>query len=270
MDEFGQELTKQMVEQTAGNAYSDLVQPTAKSLGTILNFIPGIIAAYLTKCQNWLINGKKSIELTAQAVQEKIQNIPEEKLTEPEANIAIPAIQQLSYCYDCEELRKMYANLLVTSMNVDTKSSAHPAYVDIIKQLTPDEGKLLRIFPSSINEAFPIINLNSKKKDRDEHNGILKNFSDISYGICTYPDNISAYLENFERLGLISFSTLGRLVDDSLYTKLKQHPYISSILAKPLPDDSCYDFEERYFALTNFGLNFIKACVIEDSTKTVN
>lgn len=262
MDELQQEITKQVVDKTVGNVYTDLVQPTAKSLGSILNFLPGIIAAYLTKCQDWLINGKKSIELTAQAVQEKIQNIPEEKLTEPEANIAIPAIQQLSYCYDCEELRKMYANLLVTSMNIDTKSSAHPAFVDIIKQLTPDEAKLLKLFPPTINEAFPSLNVVSKKIDKNEHTGIIANFSNIAYGRCIYPDNISSYLENLERLGLIYISRMNWLVNDSLYTALIKHPFIQNILQKPLPEGSCYDFEKRYFVLTNFGLNFLRACVL--------
>ena len=112
MDDFQQEVAKQFVDKTAGNAYSDLIQPTAKSIGNTLSLFPRTIGVWLGKWEKWIINGEKSIELTKQAVQEKLVRIPEEKLSEPEPNIAIPAIQQLSYCYDCEELRYSLRSIL--------------------------------------------------------------------------------------------------------------------------------------------------------------
>ena len=261
MDEFEQELTKQMVEQTAGNAYTDLVQPTAKSLGTILNFIPGIIAAYLTKCQDWLINGTKSIELTAQAVQEKIQNIPEEKLTEPEANIAIPAIQQLSYCYDCEELRNMYANLLVASMNTDTKSSAHPAFVDIIKQLSPDEAKILKKLIYQPPISYPLLDVNFSLNEEGGILPLIKNFSDLAYGDCEYPNHIAAYLENLNRLGIIEISSTQWLTDNSLYEKLQNHPAVQKAIEDSKINGAKINFGKKIFSVTNFGVSFMKSCV---------
>ena len=91
-DEFQQEVAKQFVDETAGNIYSDLIQPTAKSIGNTLSLIPRTIGVWLGKWEKWIINGERSIELTKQAVQEKLARIPEEKLSEPEPNIAIPAI----------------------------------------------------------------------------------------------------------------------------------------------------------------------------------
>ena len=261
MDELQQEITKQVVDKTVGNVYTDLVQPTAKSLGSILNFLPGIIAAYLTKCQDWLINGKKSIELTAQAVQEKIQNIPEEKLTEPEANIAIPAIQQLSYCYDCEELRKMYANLLVTSMNIDTKSSAHPAFVDIIKQLTPDEAKLLGKIVYQPPIFYPLIDVNFHIGNSQGLLPMIKNFSDLAYGVCEYPNNIAAYLENLNRLGIIEISNTKWINDDSKYEQLQNHPVVKTAVKDSIKNGAKINYSKKLFNVTSFGINFMKSCI---------
>lgn len=86
-------------------AYDDLAHPTAKSLGNTISLIPRTIGVWLGKWEKWVINGEESIRLTAQAVQEKASLIPEEKLTEPEPYVAVPAIQQLSCCYDRRCLR---------------------------------------------------------------------------------------------------------------------------------------------------------------------
>lgn len=79
MDEFQQEVAKQFVDETAGNIYSDLIQPTAKSIGNTLSLIPRTIGVWLGKWEKWIINGERSIELTKQAVQEKLARSPRRK-----------------------------------------------------------------------------------------------------------------------------------------------------------------------------------------------
>ena len=99
-----------LIEQTGGvleKTYDDVVHPSAKSVGNTLSLLPRTIGVLLGKWEKWVINGEESIKLTALAVQEKVSKIPEEKLTEPEPYVAIPAIQQLSYCYDSKELREI-------------------------------------------------------------------------------------------------------------------------------------------------------------------
>ena len=136
------EITKGIIDKADGvlvEVYKDAISPIAKPVGEILGFLPRTLKLALSGWEKWLINGEETIRLTAESVREKIQALPEEKLVEPEPYVAIPAMQQLSYCVNNEELRELYANLLVSSMNVDKKWQVHPAFVDIIKQLTPDE-----------------------------------------------------------------------------------------------------------------------------------
>lgn len=47
-------VAKQFVDETAGNIYSDLIQPTAKSIGNTLSLIPRTIGV-------WLGNGKNGL-----------------------------------------------------------------------------------------------------------------------------------------------------------------------------------------------------------------
>lgn len=80
----------------------------------------------------------------------------------PDPHIAVPALQYISYCMDNDELRDMYANLLANSMNKVVKNGVHPGFVEIIKQLSPDEARLLKQF--KIETIVPTITVRLKMK----------------------------------------------------------------------------------------------------------
>lgn len=253
--------TDKLIGQVGGvleKTYDDMVHPSAKSLGNTLSLVPRTVGVWLGKWEKWVINGEESIKLTASAVQEKASKIPEEKLTEPESYVAIPAIQQLSYCYDSEELREMYANLLVSSMNTDTKYQVHPSFVDIIKQLTPDEAKLLKKLSKS--DVHPLIDVILNLPEGG-YNIIIHNFTNTAEDVCDCPDNIFYYLDNFERLKLVEISNMEFLTNESLYAPLKNHPKIKNITSQPVTDGKKFEIKKGIIKLTSFGKEFIKICL---------
>ena len=255
------EFVGQVIDQSSGvleKAYDDLAHPTAKSLGNTLSLIPRTIGVWFGKWEKWVINGEESIRLTAQAVQEKAAKIPEEKLTEPEPYVAIPAVQQLSYCYDSEELREMYANLLVSSMNSDTKWAVHPSYVDIIKQLTPDEAKLLKLIAR--RNGLPIVDVDLKVKPKG-YSTVVHNFSDLIDGICDRPQNATAYLDNLARLKLVEIPTGVYLVDEHAYTSIEQHPKVAEIMNANFVDGTKPAIRKKVVEITEFGKAFCEICL---------
>lgn len=252
-----------IIDQSSGvleKAYDDLAHPSAKSVGNTLSLVPRTIGVWLGKWEKWVINGEESIRLTGQAVQEKAAKIPEEKLTEPEAYVAIPAIQQLSYCYDSEELREMYANLLVSSMNADKKHHVHPSFVDIIKQLTPDEAKLLK----RIKEKQPylaLIDLNVQFGTGNGYIPILRNYTNLGNGICENEQNICAYVENLDRLKLICISEDVHLTDDNQYVPLENDKTVLQYKKSPIWEESAVKTKRKSFYVTSFGRVFIDTCI---------
>jgi hypothetical protein len=72
---------------------------------------------------------------------QRLKGVPREKIVPPEPRIAVPALQALTYSLDDKLIRDMFANLLAADMNVDTKRDAHPAFVEIIKEMTPAEAR---------------------------------------------------------------------------------------------------------------------------------
>lgn len=254
-----------------GKAYDDLAHPTAKSVGNTISLIPRTIGVWLGKWEKWVINGEESIRLTAEAVREKAEKIPEEKLTEPEPYVAIPAVQQLSYCYDSEELRGMYANLLVSSMNLDKKNSVHPAFIDIIKQLTPDEAKLLKYINGTETKSIPIVDVIM------HFDGVtsgvvtlVQHYSNVYKYILDYPNNYQVYVENLIRMNLCTIPGTHlletRVYDEILSdSQLPEKTLIDNLATPVLTEDKSTtvrrDVKKLSLDMTAFGKSFADCCM---------
>lgn len=256
---INQDVTKEMITQTAGKTYDDVVHPVAQATGKILSFIPRTIRALLSNWERWLLNREYAVAETEKLLSEKLKNIPEEKIVEPEPYVAVPAIQQLSYSIDNSDLREMYANLLAASMNIETKWDVHPGFVDIIRQLTPDEAKLMKYF--SEHPQQPAINVIRRKANNSGYVDIVRRFTNIAENICDNADGIFAYLDNMERLKLIEFPEGVYLVNDALYAPLENHPSIKGIMETPLPQGEKMEIVKLKFFVSAFGEKFIRVCL---------
>jgi len=269
-----EEIVEQVIDQSGTvleKTYDDLIHPTAKSVGNTLSLIPRTVGVWLSKWEKWIINGEESIRLTAQAVQEKAAKIPEEKLTEPEPYVAIPVVQQLSYCYDSEELREMYANLLVSSMNVDKKYSVHPAFVDIIKQLTPDEAKLLKYISQTKENSIPIVDV--VLHISGIKNGIVtivQSYSNVYKDVLEAVENYQVYVENLIRLNLCNIPGT-YFLNTELYDEIMSDPQlpdkeIIDSLSRPISTEDNNatirkEIKKRSLDMTAFGKSFTACCI---------
>ena len=149
-------------ENTVKTIYNDIVHPSFSEAGKTMaipfkaiNWLAEVAKAY---CVDKMANTEK----LKNCVQKRIESIPDEELREPPKNIVVPAILSNSY-NDSEELRLMYANLIANSMNKQQKHPAHPAFVEIIKQLTPSEALLLKS-SNILTHTTPICQIRYQKK----------------------------------------------------------------------------------------------------------
>jgi hypothetical protein len=91
-----------------------------------------------------LVHGwEKLADWIEQEMTKRLKDVPREKIVPPEPRIAVPALQALTYSLDDELIPEMFANLLAADMNVDRKGDAHPAFVEIIKEMTPADARVL-------------------------------------------------------------------------------------------------------------------------------
>lgn len=267
--EIGLEIAKDVVKQVAGETYQDVVQPVAKPVGQLAGLLPRAIKAKLAPLEKWILHQEYSVEETKKLLEEKLKNISSDHIVTPDAYVAVPAIQNISYCMDNEVLRDMYANLLAKSMIDSEKSNVHPSYVDIIKQLTPDEAKLLHYISSNyLHASIPTISLR-RVNSRGEGFNLYRHFSDVGEKArCEKPFNILAMFDNLVRLGILEFSQFGeQLVNNDLYIALSNNPYIvllkTRILAANNDEYNTIKDEKGFVTLTEFGRQFCKTCVLE-------
>lgn len=242
------------------NAYKDLLAPSAKPIGDMISLLPRSLRIGFGKWEKWLVNKEESLRLVLAATSNKLNDIPEEKQCEPEPYVAIPTIQQIAYCFDSKELRDMYANLLVSSMNQDKKWNVHPSYVDIIKQLSPDEAKLLKEFKNHSYISYPLIDLYAKLKNSEGQRRIALNITgDNLYSICDKPDNMSFYIDNLVRLQLICVTDQMQLQSDHIYNLLLDSRFSKKHMGE-IHDNEELASKRKIFYISEYGLSFAKCC----------
>ncbi|GAA5109503.1 hypothetical protein GCM10023211_12940 [Orbus sasakiae] len=148
-------------------------------------------------------------------------------------------------------------------MNKNKSSKALPCFVEIIKQLTADEAKLLSFFKH--NHTLPIVNFGL----RTNGNGtkfFMKKFTDLDKNVsCEQKKLITSYLDNLERLGLIAIDFSHWFTDDKKYQHLLDNPYVTMFddqFVKNKPDKSLA-VDKGILSLTDLGKLFTDICIQE-------
>ncbi|MCZ8541955.1 DUF4393 domain-containing protein [Psychrobacillus psychrodurans] len=232
--------------------------PVAQSVGNTVSGVWNLV--FGNHVSLWLKKQEYKHQLNyedfVEKVNAKVENILPENIIEPEMHILGPAIEASKYYIHSEELRDMFANLIAASMDSEKENTVHPSYVEIIKQLAPDEAKILKHIKGN---HFPTIKVISQIGSN--HSPILENFSDVSYKVgCEFPNNVHSYLDNLNRLGLINLYNEGRLTDDTFYEDIENHPVTkqSIEIANSLGESKII---RTHAAVTMFGKNFYESCI---------
>lgn len=252
--EVGCEVTKEVVK----DIYDDIVHPSAEAAGVIVSLPIRGLRMLLSPIEKYLINREESIKQTIEATKEKFNSIPLEKRCEPEAYVAVPAIQQISYYQNSNELREMYANLLASSMNMDLKNKVLPAFVSIIGQISPDEAKLLDFFSTG---KKPTLEIHSLIKERNGDFYIpLKNYVCKDGLHLDVQENFYIYVDNLERLKLIEVTYDKKLSDLGLYDNLEHQFMHEEMNAMNLTAENL-EFSHGVIELTDLGKAFCGICL---------
>ena len=137
-------------------------------------------------------------------------------------------------------------------MNTDTKFDVHPAFVDIIKQLTPDEAKLLRYF--SKQEVIPAVSVHLKSSSGSGYTILERIRVIVPNGVLFVPQNVEVYIENLIRLKLLDIPAGIHYTTESLYATLENTANYTE------PGKANIEFKRMVINVTSFGEQFIKIC----------
>lgn len=247
--------------QTVPELYQDAFQPTVQETGKLVSRIPRAINAAFSGLDKWILNREYSIDETKKLLAQKLENVDPEKIITPEAYVAVPAIQAISYSMDSKELRNLYANLLAKSMNIDTKDSVHPSFVEIIKQLSPIDANVFSLIMRTNLKPLIDIRINLSKEQGGGGITQLKNISWITD--FTY-EQYSVSFDNLERLKLIEILDYAYTHKEH-YTLVTTTPdYVSyrDAIQYGITEGQSIQDNQKIMEVSGLGKLFYNVCVI--------
>lgn len=196
-----------------------------------------------------------------QDIAERAQTIPPEHVVEPKASIAGPTLQGLAFTHEEPNLKEMYLNLLKTSMDGRVASLAHPAFVEIIKQLDSEDARLVRGALQSMS-AIPIIQIHRKLKDGKGFNLLVQHLLNLTNSVTGVPiedPQLPAMVDNWIRLGLVEVAYDRHLVDANQYSWAEQRPEFLRLGQEPQPDEARVEYVKGVMQRTELGKRFALA-----------
>lgn len=173
------------------------------------------------------------------------EQVPQGRQVAPPPQIVGPVLEGLRYVPDTDLLARLFENLLARAIDKERMGEAHPAFVGIIGQLSPDEAHMLYHLKDC---AFKVT---EKLAPRVGDIGIETAPDEIrvvpSYPkeALAYPQNFDMYWKHLRSLNLLALHDCG-IVD----------------VVEPTPDGvDHFTASVGLCQLSEFGELFVKACV---------
>ncbi len=243
--------------------YDDALQPAVREIGKGLQ---GAVRMALAPLSGMVWGYDRITSYLSECLAKKLENAPPEGIVTPAANVAVPILESLRYSGETPELREMFANLLSTAMKSTSARLAHPAFVDVIRNLSVDEAKVLSVLRG--DETYPLVEIRSafpaiidQPLTTTRFHIELRRFSTLPEAAgceCPYPSAL--IIDNLIRLGLVDVPE-GELTDVEAYQPLLGHEIIKELTALIRQAERSVGFNRGFFLVTEFGRNFLAACV---------
>lgn len=202
---------------------------------------------------------------------EKTAQIPQDQIIEPKASVAGPTLQGLAFTHEEADLKEMYLNLLATSMDQRHASSAHPAFVEIIKQLDGEDAQLTRVILTG-PQSSPIAQIRRKKKGETGFTVLRQHLMNLTYVKTNDPydnPNLPAQIDNLIRLGLVTVEYDSYLTDENKYSWINKRPEFIHCTESSTEEDTEVIFQKGILQRTDLGKKFALAVGLSKTQPTL-
>lgn len=196
------------------------------------------------------------LEQAKQKMLEKYNKIPKENLAEPTPSLCLNVAREFDYYLDEDHIKEMFTNILVSDMDNRKNTKVHPSFINIVKELSKYDAKILEL----LKNEYDIENFIIRPKYVLEKGFILVN-NDIflinKKDIHTISDIV---INTLCRLNLIEIDFLNFKTDEAKYedafNELKKH-----IPPIDLPNFKKIDYDKGILKITKLGQDFIDICL---------
>ena len=243
--------------------YKDALSPAAKEVGRSL---AGVVRVALSPANFAVWSFDRALEYAANRVGHVLErrHVPTDRVIQPPVELTASIVTQLRLQDQAQGLRDLYINLLATAMNRETARDAHPSFVEIIRQLTPDEGRVINLFTgveaTGSPRDFPLLNVVSHLREGGFEQ-VLARFTLLGTQAGCVAELPTSSIDNLSRLGLIAIRHDQRVASAAAYEPLERHPTVRDAmeLAASRPGARA-EIQHGLVEVTDFGFRFALAC----------
>ena len=242
-----------MPEKLVEKVYDDLAHPAAKEVGSTLG---RAVRVALSPARAVLWSWDRAEAWLERAVNERLERrkVPPERVQPPpaEVQLGVTAALQVAGPAADGELRELFANLLTSAVDASTAPVVHPSFVDILRQISSEDARVLRYMrergaiaawisarPGKADHEW------TKATEREDVCPITPQDLGVTF---TRHGGLREATDNLARLGLIHFSSgVGSQLGLALNAARAQAGQVA--------------FGQGEFSLSLFGERFCEACV---------
>ena len=127
-------ISNNAVTEISKNVYTDVGHPILQEVGNIGAAIMKFVALPF-----------RFLGLTAEELETKyasflktvLNKVPKDQQTLPKGVVAAPLLDHVKFVFDEDGLAEMFSNLLANAMCSNIERMVHPAFVEMLKQMSP-------------------------------------------------------------------------------------------------------------------------------------
>jgi hypothetical protein len=247
--------------------YNDLAAPGVRQVGKALEtvFQTGNIVLLPLR---WLNETVAQFERKSfHEIAVRFKEIPNDDVIDVRPEIGTPIIERLSTTAD-PDLRALFIELLATAADRKAVEFAHPSFVRVIENLSPDEAKVLAEWNG--RDLVPCLMIGFKGEDQGNRT-LYDPFVEIPDSLSS-PNLASMYIANLTGLGLVIHHRDSYVTTDGAYNTLIEgiqrdlpaikEQKLSVFRSKDLkvePGDHFY--KKGCLEITPYGKAFQRACL---------
>lgn len=244
------------IPSSVDNAVQNLTDKPSLSIGTTFADLWDLVfggISYLSEKRK--IKYNHNLEEYRKKLESSLKQIPPEKVVEPSIQTTAQALENSKYCISQENLQEMFVALISNSMNSDYQKDIHPSFAEILKQMSPLDAQIIRVFVNSGANGFPICSYLLENE-----NGY---FTLLEHVFLQYPTSYlpecSISISSLVRLGLLEVSYDSPIRDNEKYSPFAKHDWYIK-LQKQYQNQTIFIRKGRVWT-TPLGCSFTRVCI---------
>jgi hypothetical protein len=245
--------------------YSDLAAPGVKLVGLALETVLKTGNILLLPFRMLNEYAAASERRNFKEIAARFSKIHPDDVVDVRPEIGVPILEKISITED-PDLKRLFVELLATAADKNKVGSAHPSFVRVIENLSPDEAKILKAWKG---QQF-IPSLIVKELAKDSGTIVLRDLVVTPPSGVSEKSMLSPYMANLAGLGILRTSYDAWLTEEGIYEPdielardefpcIKEGGLLMGLGNDPRPQEGDTVYQKGYIEILSYGRLFQQA-----------